>query len=77
MRAVAIQPALAGITPGYVPWARAAVWLLAASLLLRIAATHGGWAAGRALAGAGHAAALLLFAAALLTGIAQRERRGG
>lgn len=69
-------PALAGITPGYVPWARAAVWLLAASLLLRIGATHAGWPMGRALAGAGHAAALALFAAAMLTGIARRAQRG-
>lgn len=69
-------PALAGLTPGYVPWARAAVWVLAASLVLRICATQAGWPAGRALAGGGHAAALLLFAAALLTGIARREQRG-
>ena len=68
-------PALAGITPGYVPWARAAVWVLAASIVLRFGATHAGWAPGRAWAGWGHAAALGLFAAAMLTGVARREQR--
>lgn len=50
--------------------------MLADSLLLRFGATHAGWPAGRATAGWGHAAALALFAAAMLTGIVRREQRG-
>lgn len=65
-------PALAGLRAAYVPWARLAIWVMTASVLLRVAATQQHWLTGRMLAGWGHALALLIFMAAMLTAV----RRG-
>jgi hypothetical protein len=55
-------PALAGVRPRFTPWALAPLWVMAASLFLRGAALEAGNASWLALAGAGHAGAILAFA---------------
>lgn len=64
-----ILPALLHLRPVYSGWARVPLWLLAASLVLRIfggAAGEGRWLAA---AGAGHAIAIIGFAAAMAAAI--------
>lgn len=58
-------PVLAGVRARPTRWALLPLGLMAASLALRAAAGVWAWPAGLALAGAGHAAALLLFAATM------------
>ncbi|HSV70511.1 MAG TPA: hypothetical protein VLI72_10380 [Methylibium sp.] len=65
-------PALARLRPTYTRWARAPVWLLSASLLLRIGAAETGAAGALGAAGAVHALAILWFAAVMLRAV----RRG-
>jgi hypothetical protein len=64
-----ILPALARWRPAYVPWARWAIVLLSASLVLRIVGLMAGHASALAWAGAGHALAIVWFALAMLTGL--------
>lgn len=54
-------PALAGLRPRHSRWALLPLGLMGASLLLRSLAALAGLPAWLALAGAGHALALLLF----------------
>lgn len=66
-----ILPALLRLRPEYSGWARVPLWLLAASLLLRIAA--GALADSRlsAVAGTGHALAIIGFAIVMATAVAR------
>lgn len=64
-----ILPALARWRPAYVPWARWAIVLLSASLVLRVVGSIAGHAAAQAWAGAGHALAIVWFALAMVTGL--------
>lgn len=57
-----ILPALARIEPRYTPWLRWPVWILGASLVLRIAAHGFDHPAALALAGVGHAVAIGWYA---------------
>ncbi len=54
-------PPLAGLRPRHSPWALLALGIMGLSLALRTLASLRGWPAGLALAGAGHALALLVF----------------
>lgn len=65
-------PALAGWRPAPTRWALLPLGVLGASLLLRVAASVGGWPAGLAAAGAGHALAFVLFGATMVRAV----RRG-
>lgn len=65
-------PALAGWRPEPTRWALLPLGLLGASLALRAMATPGGWAAGLAVAGAGHALAFGVFGAVMVRAV----RRG-
>lgn len=65
-------PALAGWRPAPTRWALLPLGVLGASVLLRVSASIGGWPAGLALAGAGHALALVLFGAVMVRAV----RRG-
>lgn len=67
-------PALARLRPAYTHWARAPLWLLSASLVLRIGAAEAGSGIGLAVAGGGHALAILWFAA-LMVGAVRRGLR--
>ncbi|HWH74818.1 MAG TPA: hypothetical protein VNV16_11215 [Methylibium sp.] len=67
-------PALARLRPAYTRWARAPLWLLSASLLLRIGASEAGSASALAAAGAAHALAILGFAA-VMAGAVRRGLR--
>ncbi len=67
-------PALARLRPAYTRWARVPLWLLSASLLLRIAGAEAGAAGTLAVAGAAHALAILWFAG--LMACAVRRGRG-
>jgi hypothetical protein len=64
-------PALARLRPAYTRWARAPLWLLSASLLLRMGGAEAGSAPALAAAGAAHALAILWFA--VLMGLAVRR----
>jgi hypothetical protein len=64
-----ILPALARVRPVYSRWARVPIWILSASLVLRGAAAATGSATTLAVAGAGHAVAIVWFAAVMLTGV--------
>ena len=64
-----ILPALARLRPAYVSWARWAIMLLSASLVLRIVGLMAGHATALAWAGAGHAWAIVWFASAMLAGV--------
>ena len=61
-----VLPALSGIRPQYSSWARVPIWLLTASLVLRLAGADAGNRALLAWAGAGHALAIALFALIML-----------
>jgi hypothetical protein len=65
-------PALAGWRPAPTRWALLPLGVLGASVLLRVLASIGGWPAGLALAGAGHALALVLFGVVMVRAV----RRG-
>lgn len=65
-------PALAGWRPEPTRWALLPLGLLGASLALRVLASVTGWTAGLAVAGAGHAAAFVLFGAVMVRAV----RRG-
>jgi hypothetical protein len=67
-----ILPALARLRPAYTPWARLPLGVMAASIVLRIAATAWPIERGLAAAGIGHALAVLLFAGVMV----QAVRRG-
>ena len=69
-----VLPALARTRPVYSGWLRAPIWLLAASLVLRLAGAEAGSARALAWAGIGHAAAIGLFAV-LMARAAWRGRR--
>lgn len=58
-------PALARLRPAYTRWARAPLWLLSASLVLRLGAVEAGHAGALAAAGAAQALAILWFAAVM------------
>jgi hypothetical protein len=70
--AAVILPALARLTPVYTPWVRLPMWLLSASLALRIAGAGLRSSGLLAAAGIGHALAIVLFAGLLAAGL----RRG-
>jgi hypothetical protein len=61
-----ILPALARIEPRYTPWLRWPVWILGASLLLRIGASGFGHPVLLAVAGAGHALAIAWYAVVMV-----------
>lgn len=63
-----ILPALARLRPEYHALARWPLWIMAASLVLRAAGLWGGPAGALALAGAGHALAIVGFAAVMARG---------
>ncbi len=69
-------PALAGLRPRHSRWALAPLGLLAASLLLRSAASLAGWPTGLAWAGAVHGLALLSFAA-IMVGLLRKPQAAG
>lgn len=69
-------PALARLRPAYTRWARAPLWLMSASLLLRIAGAESGSAAVLAAAGAGHALAILWFAAVMARAVRRSAQPG-
>ncbi|HEY9193492.1 MAG TPA: hypothetical protein VIO81_11520 [Methyloversatilis sp.] len=70
-----ILPALLRLRPLYSGWARAPLWLLAASLVLRIAAGATGDARWLAVAGTGHAMAIVGFAAVMASAIVRGRRQ--
>ncbi|MBL8349818.1 MAG: hypothetical protein JNL87_05850 [Burkholderiaceae bacterium] len=69
-----ILPALARIRPRYTGWARLPLWLLSASLLLRLAAAATGQPPWLAAAGALHAAAIAGFAAVMAIAVLRAPR---
>ncbi|MCR6665238.1 MAG: hypothetical protein NVV69_04320 [Methyloversatilis sp.] len=70
-----ILPALLRLRPAYTGLARLPLWLLAASLALRIVAVGVGRHDALMLAGAGHALAILLFAAVMLRAVSAASHR--
>jgi len=62
-------PALLRLRPVYSAWARVPLWLLAASLLLRLGASSAGDLPALALAGVGHAVAIVLFGAVMVAAV--------
>ncbi|MDP3290072.1 MAG: hypothetical protein Q8M64_17350 [Methyloversatilis sp.] len=62
-------PALLRLRPVYSAWARVPLWLLAASLLLRLGASPSGDLSALALAGVGHALAIVLFGAVMVAAV--------
>ena len=70
-----ILPALAKVRPVYSAWARWPIWILSASLAVRGLALASGSAPAMAVAGAGHALAIVWFAAVMITSVA-RGRHG-
>ena len=64
-----ILPALARLRPAYVSWARGAIVVLSASLVLRIVGLMAGHASALSWAGAGHAVAIGWFALAMFAGV--------
>jgi hypothetical protein len=71
-----ILPALTGLRPRYTPWARVPLALMGASLAVRLAAELGGEAGWRAVAGAGHAVAIVWFALTMTSAAWCARRRG-
>ncbi len=69
-------PALARLRPRYTPWVRLPIWVLAASLLLRLAALETRSASLLAWAGAGHGLAIGLFAAIMFNAVWGGRNRG-
>ena len=69
-----ILPALARVRPTYSAWARIPIWILTASLLARGAALATGSGAGLSMAGAGHALAIVWFAAAMSSCVIRTRR---
>ena len=70
-----ILPALLRLRPAYTGLARLPLWLLAASLALRIVAVGVGRHDALMVAGAGHALAILLFAAVMLRAVGAASHR--
>ena len=70
-----ILPALAKVRPVYSAWARWPIWILSVSLAVRGLALASGSAKAMAVAGAGHALAIVWFAAVMITSVA-RGRHG-
>ena len=64
-----ILPALARVRPVYTRWARLPIWVLSASLLLRLAALETGRASWLAAAGALHAVAIASFAIVMASSV--------
>ena len=69
-------PALTRLRPVYTPWARVPLWLLAASLVLRALALQAGNGTMLAVAGAGHALAIVAFAATMAGAVWRGVSRG-
>lgn len=69
-----ILPALARVRPLYSAWARVPLWILSASLLMRGGALAAGSGDALAAAGAGHAVAIVWFAATMLIGVLRAPR---
>lgn len=65
-------PALLRLRPVYSAWARVPLWLLAASLLLRLGASPSGDLSALALAGIGHALAIVLFGAVMVAAVRRK-----
>lgn len=65
-------PALLRLRPVYSRWARLPLWLLAASLLLRFGAIAAGDVRALALAGIGHAAAIVLFGVVMVAAVRRK-----
>jgi hypothetical protein len=72
-----ILPALLRLRPAYSAWARPPLWLLAASLVLRIAAAAAGNGNWLAAAGAGHVLAIVGFALVMATAVMRGRAPGG
>jgi hypothetical protein len=72
-----ILPALLRLRPSYSRWVRLPLWLLAASLLLRIVATAYSRADWLALSGAGHALAIFAFALLMVRAVAASGHNDG
>lgn len=70
-----MMPALAGWRPAHSRWALAPLALLGLSLLLRVAGSLAADARWLALAGAGHALALLLFGSVMAVAVRRGRRR--
>ncbi|AOF81144.1 putative membrane protein [Methyloversatilis sp. RAC08] len=65
-------PALLRLRPVYSAWARVPLWLLAASLLLRLGASSAGDLPALALAGVGHAVAIVLFGVVMVAAVRRK-----
>ena len=71
-----ILPALTGVRPAYFASARAPIWILSASLLLRGVAASEGSREWLAVAGTGHAIAIGWFACVMLVGTLRGRHAG-
>jgi hypothetical protein len=73
--APALLSTLTGVEPRPSPWLRGPVWLLAASLVVRIVAAGFSHPGALAVAGVGHAVAIVWFAVGLLLALRHTQRR--